>query len=151
MKIKARTSQRKTNLGITLAGVGVAALIAVLLVVRLGPDPRTSSSASGFSSATPRHEYAAAESWSHIGESATVRYTVASPFRSQKGTIFLNERRDYRNGFVAVIFASDAHKWSGDPISLYGYKEIRVAGKIGTYEGHPEIIVNDPSQIRLAR
>ncbi|OPX21599.1 MAG: hypothetical protein B1H03_06330 [Planctomycetales bacterium 4484_113] len=94
-------------------------------------------------------EYSAAEAWSHVGEFARVVYTVSNPYRSTKGNIFLHEKRDYRSGFSVVIFSNVRERWSDHPMSLYGHRRIRVTGLIKTYEGHPEIIVDEPSQIEV--
>jgi len=77
-----------------------------------------------------------------------VEYHVGNPFRSSKGNVFLNELSDYKKGFTAVIMAYSTSSF-GDPISKYGYKTIQVTGLIQTYEGHPEIIVNNPASIVL--
>lgn len=89
----------------------------------------------------------ATESWDHIGEQATVEYYVDNPYQSSKGNIFLNEKSNYKSGFTAVIFDNVKHKFSGNPINIYGNKNVRVIGTIKLYDGHPEIIVNSPSQI----
>ncbi len=91
--------------------------------------------------------WTAEQSWDHIGEAGCVYYYVGSPFfSSNSNTSFLNERSDYRNGFTAVIFNSDLYKFA-DPVNDYGYKNIEVSGQLETYEGHPQIVVDGPSQI----
>ncbi len=90
----------------------------------------------------------AEESWDHIGDFMCVEYFVASPYTSNKGNVFLNEKRDYKNGFTTVIFATSANNFKA-PESTYGYKTIQATGLIKMYQGHPEIIANDPSQIRV--
>ena len=77
-----------------------------------------------------------------------MEFYVGGPYKSSKGNIFLNELSDYKNGFTAVIMANVAETF-GDPISDYGYKTIRVTGLIKLYEGHPEIMVNSPSDITV--
>ncbi len=89
------------------------------------------------------------EAWNQIGQEKCVEYYVASPFRSGKGNVFLNEKRDYKNGFTVWIPSGSVNNFSGDPISMYGYKTIQVTGLIRMYQGHPEIIVNNGSQIRI--
>jgi micrococcal nuclease len=91
----------------------------------------------------------ASDAWNYIGEEKCVEYYVASPFRSGKGNVFLNEKRDYKNGFTVWIPSNSVNNFSGDPISEYGYKTIQVSGQIRMYQGHPEIIVNSPSQIKV--
>lgn len=87
------------------------------------------------------------ETWNHIGETKCVEFFVGSPYQSSKGNVFLNEKKDYKTGFTVYIPASSVKSFVGNPISLYGYKTIRVTGLLRMYQGHPEIIVNDPSQI----
>jgi hypothetical protein len=91
----------------------------------------------------------AQEAWSHIGETACVEFTVEGPYQSGKGNVFLNEKKDYKNGFTVYIPSSSLSGFSGNPVSLYGYKTIQVTGLLRMYQGHPEIIVNDPSQIKI--
>ncbi|MBI3537113.1 MAG: OB-fold nucleic acid binding domain-containing protein, partial [Chloroflexi bacterium] len=47
----------------------------------------------------------------------------------------------------AVIFPSDWGKFSDRPDRLFFGKTIRVTGRVQKFEGAPEIIVNNPSQI----
>ncbi len=157
-----------TKAGIVLAVVGVLALLAAIFVVGLGRQALVPGAPAAFSSelqqsspteaprsspppTAPREPvYTAAEAWKHIGEYATVEYAVANPFRSSKGNTFLNEKMDYRRGFTTVIFANTRSRWPQDPVTLYGRKRICVTGMIKTYEGHPEIIADDPAQIQIS-
>jgi len=93
----------------------------------------------------------AAESWEHIGEYATVEYYTANAYQSAKGNIFLNEKSNYRTGFTTVIFNNVKSRFSGNPLSTYGYKTIRTSGLIELYEGHPEIIAESPNQIEVVK
>jgi hypothetical protein len=90
----------------------------------------------------------AEQAWKHIGEVRTVRYYVGNPFRSSRGNVFLNEKQDYKTGFTTVIFATIAPVF-GDPLQKFGYHTIEVSGLIRMYEGHPEIIVNVPTEIAV--
>jgi len=91
----------------------------------------------------------AQEAWSHIGETACVEFTVESPYQSSKGNVFLNEKQNYKTGFTVFIPSASVRNFNGNPISLYGYKTIQVTGLLKMYQGHPEIIVNDPNQIKI--
>jgi DNA/RNA endonuclease YhcR with UshA esterase domain len=91
----------------------------------------------------------AQEAWSHIGETTCVEFTVESPYQSGKGNVFLNEKKDYKNGFTVYIPSSSVSGFSGNPVSLYGYKTIQVTGLLRMYQGHPEIIVNSQNQIAV--
>jgi DNA/RNA endonuclease YhcR with UshA esterase domain len=93
----------------------------------------------------------AQEAWSHIGETACVEFTVESPYQSSKGNVFLNEKQNYKTGFTVFIPSNSARNFNGNPVSLYGYKTIRVTGLLRMYQGHPEIIVNVPNQIEIVK
>lgn len=156
-----------TRAGAVLAAIGVAALIAAMLIVWQGGGPARMpvdvpvaeppvaqqpldlQSVPETATQSQGQEYSAEEAWDHIGEYATVVYRVNNPYRSGKGNIFLNEKQDYRNGFTGVIFANVAHRWSQSPTSLYGGRTVRVTGMIKTYEGHPEIIIESPEQVEV--
>jgi hypothetical protein len=68
-------------------------------------------------------------------------------FASRGGNTFLDFCEDYRNcPFTSVIFASDKSKF-GDLGMLTG-RQVEIQGTITVYQGHAEIIVRDPQQIR---
>jgi len=93
----------------------------------------------------------AQEAWSHIGETACIEFTVENPYQSSKGNVFLNEKQNYKTGFTVFIPSNSVRNFNGNPVSLYGYKTIQVTGLLRMYQGHPEIIVNSPSQINIVR
>jgi len=139
--------------------VFILPLLALLLIgctQSTSTSPSTSIPSTGYT--VPSRPYdtptptciSSQESWNNIGKYACVEYHVGYPFKSSKGNVFLNERSDYKNGFSTVIYAYATSSF-GDPISKYGYKTIRVTGLIKTYEGHPEIIVNNPANIVIVR
>ncbi len=80
----------------------------------------------------------ASESWYHIGEK---RCVVFRPTRlTCKGYCWLNEKKDYNNGFVAFFARWNMISWS-DFENRYYSKNVLVCGDIITYNGHPEIKV----------
>jgi len=94
--------------------------------------------------------YSLSEAGSHIGEYATVRGVVSAVFESKKGNYFLNMGGDYPNQlFTAVIFKGSSSKFA-DSVAFEG-KTIEVTGKIKSYQGKPEIILDLPSYIRVVR
>ncbi|MEO0232312.1 MAG: nucleotide-binding protein [candidate division WOR-3 bacterium] len=94
--------------------------------------------------------YTASEAVNHIGEYATVKGYIAQVYISRKGTIFLNVDKPYPdNTFTFVIFKTDAYKFPNIK-SLEG-KTIAVTGLIRTYQGKPEIIINNPKQIKILK
>jgi DNA/RNA endonuclease YhcR with UshA esterase domain len=94
----------------------------------------------------------AAEAKDHFGENATVCGEVASTkyADSAKGQpTFLNLDKPYPNQiFTILIWGSNRSKF-GTPEDSYKGKRICVSGKITTYDGLPEIIADDPKQIRI--
>ncbi|ADC89777.1 nucleic acid binding OB-fold tRNA/helicase-type [Thermocrinis albus DSM 14484] len=89
----------------------------------------------------------------YIGEVKTVCGVVASAkyaSHSRGQPTFLNLDRPYPNHiFTVVIWGKDRHKFSHPPESYYKGKRICVEGLIDSYRGVPQIVVRDPSQIRV--
>lgn len=84
----------------------------------------------------------------HYGEYATVEGTIVATHNSGKAC-FLNFHPDYKRYFTAVIFASAFSRFSANPENYYNGKKVHVSGYIKEHKGHPEIILNDPSQIEI--
>jgi hypothetical protein len=91
-----------------------------------------------------------ADASKHIGQTKTVEGTIVRTFRSSTNTIFLNFHDPYQGYFCGVIFASDLSSFPFKPEDFYRGKEVRINGLIKLYEGAPEIIVENPSQIEVA-
>ncbi len=84
----------------------------------------------------------------YIGEYKTVKGRIDNVFISSKNNSFLNFCPNYKTcSFSATIFSSDASKFSN--IRGYEGKTVEITGLIKTYQGRPEIIINDPSQIKI--
>jgi hypothetical protein len=60
---------------------------------------------------------------------------------------FLDFHDPYEGYFTAVIWGDDRGEFPANPESHYLYKKVRIKGKIEIYEGDPEIILRQPSQI----
>jgi hypothetical protein len=94
----------------------------------------------------------ASEAKEHFGEIATVCGAVVSTryADSSKGQpTFLNLEKPYPNQiFTVVIWGSNRTKFK-TPEEDYKDKKICVTGKITAYDGLPEIIADDPKQIRI--
>ncbi len=86
----------------------------------------------------------------HYGEYATVEGTVVATHNSGKAC-FLNFHPDYKRYFTAVIFASAFSRFPANPENYYYGKKVRVSGYIKEYEGKPEVILNNPSQIEILK
>jgi hypothetical protein len=90
------------------------------------------------------------EAGSHIGENATVCGVVASATYAAQAPMaptFLDLGKPYPNQiFTAVIFGSDRPKF-GAPETSMPQKNVCVTGEIFLYQGNPEIILHDPTQL----
>ena len=89
----------------------------------------------------------------YIGKEIIVEGKVVSTYRSLKSnTVFLNFERPYPNQcFSAVIFSPDLYKFVKNPENYYFNKTVRVFGKIQEYQGKPEIILKNASQIEIGK
>ena len=92
-----------------------------------------------------------AEAAKYVGKNATVCGQVASAnfsARSRRRPTFLNLDRPYPNHiFTALIWGDDRAKFSTPPETAYSGKKICVTGMVSIYQGKPEIVVRNPSQI----
>jgi hypothetical protein len=97
-------------------------------------------------------KFSPSEAKEHFGENATVCGEVVSAryAASSKGQpTFLNLEKPYPNQiFTVVIWGSNRGKFK-TPEEDYKEKKICVTGKITAYDGLPEIIADDPKQIRI--
>jgi len=86
----------------------------------------------------------------YYGKEMIVEGRVIDGFSSKTNTVFLNFEKAYPNQcFTAVIFNSEQYKFVQNPEDYYSNKTIRVKGEIENYQGKPEIILKDPSQIEV--
>ena len=102
--------------------------------------------------ALAQKKLSAAAAKDHVGEGATVCANVFSTryAASTKGQpTFLNLDKPYPNPvFTVVIWGSNRGKF-GTPEIEYRGKRVCVTGKITEFRGAPEIVVDDPKQIRI--
>ncbi len=96
---------------------------------------------------------AACEAGQYLGRELIVEGKVADAYNDSKSnTVFLNFEKAYPNQcFTGVIFSSDQYKFVQSPENYYLNKTIRIKGEIKEYQGKPEIILNDPSQIEIGK
>jgi DNA/RNA endonuclease YhcR with UshA esterase domain len=89
------------------------------------------------------------EARDHIGQNVTVEGVVSEVHHAASGrATFIDMGGRYPNNTVtAVIFKDDAGKFP-DVDALDG-KTIDVIGSIRLYQGRPEIILNDPAQLKV--
>lgn len=95
--------------------------------------------------------YAATEiSWDeadkYYGQTITITGKIVGTHNTGK-VCFLNFHQNWKKYFTAVIFTSDFDKFPSNPESHYLNKEVKVTGFVKEYQGKPEIILKDPSQI----
>jgi hypothetical protein len=97
-------------------------------------------------------KFTAVEAKEHFGENATVCGAVVSTryADSSKGQpTFLNLEKQSPNQIsTVVIWGSNRSKFK-TPEEDFKDKKICVTGKITAYDGLPEIIADDPKQIRI--
>jgi hypothetical protein len=105
----------------------------------------------GFSTAAHAALLNPEEAGSHLGEVATVCGVVASATYAANAPMaptFLDLGKPYPNQiFTAVILGNDRSKF-GMPETSMREKNVCVTGEIFLYQGNPEIILHDPTQLR---
>lgn len=85
----------------------------------------------------------------YLGKVKTVRCKIIDTYDSGK-VVFLNTSEDYKTDFTVVIFHGALDNFPFDPLIYYNGKEIEVTGKLQEYWG-PEIVIEDPTQIRIVK
>lgn len=92
------------------------------------------------------------EAGKHIGDSVTVCAKVAGMRyfeNSRNQPTFLNMGADFPNQQVTVVIWGDVRKqFTGNIDDLKG-KEICITGRISLYKERPQIIINQPADIKL--
>jgi bisphosphoglycerate-independent phosphoglycerate mutase (AlkP superfamily) len=84
----------------------------------------------------------------YYGKIVTVEGVIVKTYNSGK-VVFLNFHPDYKRYFTAVIFKSAFSKFPNNPEDYYKNKKVQITGLIKNYQGSPEIILNDPEQIKV--
>jgi hypothetical protein len=100
----------------------------------------------GPSAPLPTGVYADREAAAHVGETATVVGTVAAIFRSPKGNVYLNFGADYPHQTFTAVALKPSGGWTDGLDSLAG-RRVGVRGKIVTYRGRVEIVLESADQI----
>ena len=94
----------------------------------------------------------ACQAGNYYGDEIIVEGKVVDAYLSKKNNVFLNFGKPYPNQcFSAVIFSSDLLKFGENPEKYYNQKTLRIRGKIQEYQGKPEIILKDLSQIEVGK
>jgi hypothetical protein len=126
----------ESDLAIIKAGVRLAAVLNRSLV---GYRPAASAAAKAGT-------YTDAEAIGHVGECATVIGTVVSVHTSKRGNIFLNFGADYPRQTFTVALLTPHGTQPGQLAGLKG-RRVKVHGLIRLYQGQPEILVQEASEI----
>lgn len=88
----------------------------------------------------------------YIGQEITIQGKIVDTFKYKNISIFLNFEKPYPNScFTALIWSLDWNKFPKDPEDYYYGKIVRITGEVIEYEGAPEIILKDMSQIEIVR
>ena len=83
----------------------------------------------------------------YMGKFVTVKGLVADVYRSDK-VAYLNFIKKFPdNPFSGVVFAREFDAF-GD-LNVYQNKNVEISGRISTYRGKPQMILNKPSQIKI--
>jgi hypothetical protein len=103
-----------------------------------------------FCTAAQTNKITASEAKNHVSEVQTVCGKVASTHyatRSKGQPTFLNLDEPYpKEIFTILIWGSDRSKF-GTPETKYQDVKVCITGKITSFDGKPEIVATDPSQI----
>jgi hypothetical protein len=138
---------RRHKLAVAAAVVALCCLVSLHEYRRAGErhNPPSYNSSSFGTERGPCVDFRQASS--HAGENGCVSGFVLRAFTSKAGNTFLDFCSDYKAcPFSSVIFASDRNKF-GNLEALTG-RQVQIRGLISTYNGHAEIIIHDPRQIR---
>jgi hypothetical protein len=87
------------------------------------------------------------EAGQHVGEVACVEFTAARTHNSGKA-VFLNSANPYQGHFYAVIFPERWDCWPQAPEDYLSGRLLRARGTIKSYDGAPEIIIEQCEQLQ---
>jgi hypothetical protein len=89
------------------------------------------------------------EAGDYLGKEITVKGFVADVYQSEK-VAYLNFVQKFPNNpFTAVIFASRFSSFKD--IGKYEMQDVEVTGRVSTFKGKPQIILDGPSQIKIVK
>lgn len=87
--------------------------------------------------------------WKHVGDYVTVKFLVDHTHACRKGHVYLNESKDYKTCFAAIIPAAGRKKFPVDTDKAYSGKTLEVTGTLEMYGGTPKIILDKPQQLLI--
>jgi beta-lactamase superfamily II metal-dependent hydrolase len=111
-----------------------------------GDATHASRDASGGSAAAPLIDWRQAKF--HANENVTVRGKIV---RTRKATAasFLNFSEQFWRDLTVVVFKEDLGHFPANFPQTYNAKNVQVTGKLRMFNGRPEIILKDTSQIKV--
>jgi DNA/RNA endonuclease YhcR with UshA esterase domain len=91
---------------------------------------------------------APSEAKDHSGQTVTIEGVVSEVHHAASGKMtFIDMGGQYpHNPFAGVIFSGDANKFPN--VDTLDGKTVDITGRVKLYKGAPEIILNDPGQIK---
>jgi len=100
----------------------------------------------------PKAPYAKEINWDeaadYYGAYVKVKGKIVRTHNSGKAC-FLNFHNNFTKYLTVVIFANDFPKFPGEPEKFYLNKTVSVKGKIKEYKGKPQIILKNPTNIKI--
>jgi micrococcal nuclease len=89
------------------------------------------------------------EAKDHVGQIVTVEGTVSEVHHAASGKVtFIDMGGRYPNNpFAGVIFSGDASQFPA--VDSFTGKTVDITGRVKLYNGSPEIILNEPGQIKI--
>lgn len=97
--------------------------------------------------AVPVVSWEEAAQW--VGKTATIRGRVARAHKTDK-VVHLNFTKEWKGTFQVVIFASAWCDFPAPPEEYFLERDVFVTGMVKDYKGTPEIVAEQPGQLRLA-
>jgi endonuclease YncB( thermonuclease family) len=88
------------------------------------------------------------EAHRHVGEEIVVEGTVVRTHRTAT-VLYLNFHANWKRYLTIVIPAKDLQRFSEDPEAAFRGKKIRARGEVHLYKDRPEMMVRNPSDIRV--
>ncbi|MCO6452962.1 MAG: hypothetical protein J5I90_19415 [Caldilineales bacterium] len=88
------------------------------------------------------------EAMKYVGAEVIVEGEIVRTHNTGKVT-FLNFDSDYRNSLSLVIFPDTAQLFPQPPEDLFLNRRVQASGLVKEYQGAPEIIIENPNQLRL--
>lgn len=105
----------------------------------------------GFWPSVKFHPISSVKAGDYIGKIKIVEGRVRDVYKGER-VIRLNFGTDWKSDFHVTIFRNMLDRFEAQgisPISYYKGKKIKVRGLIKNFDGCPEIVIDDPSQIEV--